>query len=80
MMNRLTLAQVGKTTEVNVVEINGGWGVRHRLNRMGIHPGDRVLVKRSGIMGGPILIQVHGMEVALGRGLADKVVVSEIVK
>jgi len=72
--------QVGKTTEVNVLEINGGWGVRHRLNRMGIHPGDRVLVKRSGIMGGPILIQVHGMEVALGRGLAAKVVVSEIGK
>lgn len=80
MINRLTMDQVGKTTEVNVLEINGGWGVRHRLNRMGIHPGDRVLVKRSGIMGGPILIQVHGMEVALGRGLAAKVVVSEIGK
>lgn len=72
--------RVKNTTQVRVVEINGGWGVRHRLNRMGIHPGDIVLVKRSGIMGGPIVIQVHGMDVALGRGLAGKVIVSEITE
>ena len=78
MPDRLTLDRVEKATEVDVVAIHGGLGVRHRLNRMGIHPGDRLLVKRSGIMGGPILIQVHGMEVAVGRGMAGKVVVREI--
>jgi len=76
----MTLDRVENTTKVRVVEIHGGWGVRNRLNRMGIHPGDLVLVKRSGIMSGPILIQVHGMDVALGRGLAGKVIVSEITE
>ena len=80
MTDRLTLDQVENTTKVSVAEIHGGWGVRHRLNRMGIHPGDLVLVKRSGILSGPILIQVHGMDVALGRGLAGKVIVSEITE
>lgn len=78
MDDQLTLDRVRKDTGVHVVGIEGGWGVRQRLNQMGIHPGDRILVKRSGVMGGPILIQVHGTEVALGRGMARKVIVSEI--
>jgi ferrous iron transport protein A len=74
--NPLTLDRIEKVCEVTVIEIQGGWGVRQRLNRMGIHPGDRLLVKRSAIMGGPILVQVHGTDVAVGRGMARKVVVS----
>lgn len=77
MEDRLTLDLVEKGTNVVVVDIEGGWGARNRLNRMGIHSGDRILVKRSGIMRGPILIEVHGMDVALGRGMAMKVVVSK---
>ncbi|MFH1942750.1 MAG: FeoA domain-containing protein [bacterium] len=77
MTDRLTLDTVKTAMSVEVVEIEGGWGVRQRLNQMGIHAGDRILVKRSGIMGGPILIQVQGMEVALGRGMARKVLVVE---
>lgn len=78
MSEQLTLDRVEKETEVDVVEIQGGWGVRQRLNRMGIHPGDRILVKRSGVMGGPILVQVHGTEVAMGRGMARKVFVTAV--
>lgn len=73
----ISLDRIEKLQEVTVVEIQGGWGVRQRLNRMGIHPGDRLIVKRSGFMGGPILVQIHGMEVALGRGMARKVVVNK---
>ena len=76
MTSDLTLDQVELGLEVKVIEIQGGWGIRNRLNKMGIHPGDRVTVRRSGVMGGPILIRVHGMEVALGRGMARKVTVS----
>lgn len=56
----------------------GGWGIRQRLNQMGIHPGDQILVKRSAFMGGPVLIHVHGADVALGRGMTRKVVVEKI--
>lgn len=77
MIDRFTLDRIERDTEVEVVEIEGGWGARHRLNRLGIHPGDTLVVKRSGFMHGPILIRVHGMEVALGRGMARKVVVGK---
>lgn len=76
--DRKTLDQIPKDRNVQVVSIEGGWGARHRLNRLGIHPGDMIVVKRGGIMGGPILVQIHGMEVALGRGMAQKVVVTDV--
>ena len=77
MAGQLTLDSVPKEKEVKIVEIVGGWRIRQRLNQMGINTGDMIFVKRSGIMGGAILIQVHGTEVALGRGMAKKVIVSD---
>lgn len=73
----MTLDRVERDLSVKVRSIEGGWGTRHRLNRLGIHPGDEIRVKRGGVMGGPILVQIHGMEVALGRGMAQKVVVTD---
>jgi ferrous iron transport protein A len=78
MEHQLTLDRIPENQEVKVVRILGGWGIRQRLNQMGIHPGDTILVKRSAIMGGPILIRVHGADVALGRGMTRKVIVQEI--
>ena len=69
----MTLDQAVKSKEYEVVEIQGGWNARQRLNQMGIHVGDKVKVKRGGILGGPLLVQVHGLEVALGRGLSEKI-------
>ena len=78
MEHQLTLDRIRENQEVKVLRILGGWGIRQRLNQMGIHPGDTLLVKRSAIMGGPILIRVHGADVALGRGMTRKVIVQEI--
>jgi Fe2+ transport system protein FeoA len=49
--------------QVRVIEIGGGWGIRQRLNQMGIHEG------------GPRLIEIHGSDVALGRGIAKHILV-----
>lgn len=71
----ITLDSIGENKKVKVVSISGGWGIRQRLGCLGIHPGDIIMVKRSAIMRGPILISVHGNQVALGRGVAGRVVV-----
>jgi len=73
MITTLDLIKEGK--KVKVIDISGGWGIRQRLGGLGIHPGDKIIVKKSAIMRGPILISVHGNQVALGRGVARKVVV-----
>lgn len=71
----ITLDSIGENQKVKVVSISGGWGIRQRLSCLGIHPGDMITVKKSAIMRGPILISVHGNQVALGRGVARKVTV-----
>ena len=71
------LDRAEENQQVKVVEIQGGWGVRRRLGQMGIHPGDVVTVVRYGAFQGPILIQVHGSQVALGRGIASRILVEE---
>jgi ferrous iron transport protein A len=71
------LDRVEENRQVRVVDIQGGWGIRRRLGQMGIHPGDAITVVRYGAFQGPILIQVHGSQVALGRGIASRILVKE---
>ena len=73
--NGIFLDLVGVNTKAKVLEIRGGWGIRQRLGQLGIHPGDTLIVKRSGVLGGPIVVNVHNADVALGRGMAKKVIV-----
>ncbi len=73
MITTIDLVKAGQ--KVKVVDIYGGWGVRQRLSGLGIHLGDMIIVRKSAIMRGPILIEIHGNQVALGRGVARKVTV-----
>jgi len=70
-----TLDLVKESQKVRVIDISGGWGLRQRLGGLGIHFGDEIVIKKSSIMHGPILISIHGNQVALGRGVARKVTV-----
>lgn len=76
----IPLDRVEKNKKAKVIDIEGGWGVRRRLNQMGIHPGDVLTVMRHGALGGPIVIEVHGFQLALGRGIASQVVVEEVTE
>jgi len=69
----MTLEQVEPTREALVVAITGGRGVCAHLNTLGIHVGDRVMVVDRAPFRGPILLEVHGSRVALGRGVARQI-------
>lgn len=58
-----------------VVDIIGGCGVVSRLMALGIRPGKKVTKKSAMIMRGPIVIQVDSTEIALGYGIAQKILV-----
>lgn len=75
MLSRLD--QIYENSRARVVDIRGGPGVRQRLSQMGIHPGDVITILRFGPLRGPILIEIHGSQVALGRGIASKIIVEE---
>lgn|GEM_PF-420910 len=69
-LSRVTAGQRGI-----IEEIRGGWGLRRRLNEIGIHIGDFIDVIRRAHFGGPTIISIHASKVAIGRGMADKVIV-----
>lgn len=73
----MTLDQIHENKKATVTNIQGGQGIRQRLGQMGIHPGDTIMMLRYGALRGPILIEIHGSQVALGRGIASKIIVEE---
>jgi ferrous iron transport protein A len=73
----ISLDQIHENKRAKVVDIQGGAGIRQRLSNMGIHPGDEITMLRYGVLRGPILIEVHGSQVALGRGIASRIIVEE---
>ena len=72
------LADVHETQKVRVRAVLGGWGIRQRLQQVGLHVGEEVVVKRSAAFGGPLLLLVHGSEIALGRRMAKHVLVEAL--
>jgi ferrous iron transport protein A len=73
----MTLDQIFEKSKAKVINIRGGAGIRQRLSQMGIHPGDTITILRYGVLRGPILVEIHGSQVALGRGIASKIIVEE---
>lgn len=71
----ISLTDVKAGSRVKVIRIRGGLGIRQRLSCLGIHPGDIMLLQKSGFMRGPVLVNIHGNQVALGRGIAAKILV-----
>jgi len=65
--------QIGKSGVV--VQIQGGHGLVNRLNSLGIRPGKRITKTSSMIMRGPVTIQVDRAQVAIGFGMAKKIIV-----
>jgi ferrous iron transport protein A len=73
-----TLAQIPKENIVEIVKISGGKGSLKILAQLGIGIGSQVKLKKNAPFSGPLLIENHGTTVAIGRGLASKILVKEI--
>jgi len=69
----MTLDTVGVHRQARVIMIDGGQRVRSYLNTLGIHIGDWLTVVQRAPFRGPVLVEVHGTRVALGRGIASKI-------
>jgi len=71
----LTIASDKK--ELILVSIEGGWGLRRRLNDMGLHEGSRFRILHSQ-KPGPCIIQVKDTRLVIGLGMAHKILVREL--
>ena len=60
---------------VKIVKIKGEWGLQRRLADMGLTPGIEVRVVNSH-GNGPVVLDVRGSRLALGHGVAHKIMVT----
>lgn len=63
----------GKMGEI--ILMVGGKGMTRRLCEMGLTPGAKVRMTKKAPIGGPIILEVRSTEIAIGRGLASKILV-----
>jgi len=72
---QVTLAQMQNGQSGAVVEVQGRRGIISRLSAMGIRRGLRVTKVGSMFMRGPVTVQVGNAQVAIGFGMANRIMV-----
>jgi len=60
---------------VKVVTVRAGWGLQRRLADLGLTPGVQIRVINSQ-RPGPVVIDIRGSRLALGYGIAHKIMVT----
>ncbi len=70
----MPLSMVSQGEKVQVIRIDAGWGLQRRLADMGLTPGLKVRVVGSQ-RPGAVVLDVRGSRLALGRGIAHKIMV-----
>jgi len=75
---RIPLSSVRTGQRVRLANIEAGDGLRSRLAAMGMVPNTEIFVVSNGSPG-PFVVAVKGCRIALGRGMAKKVMVQTAV-
>jgi ferrous iron transport protein A len=73
----IDLAQMREGERGRVVDIQGGWGLLRKTDALGIRPGTEIVKVSSQLMRGPIIIRVGNTQVAIGFGMARKIIVEQ---
>ncbi len=73
----MTLAMANENEELKILQVGHGEKFKKRLSDMGIYKDAHVKIVRNSIPG-PLIINVKGSKLILGRGQAQKIFVEEI--
>jgi len=69
------LIECGIGEKLTVLKVDAGYQAKRRLADLGIFPGVKIIKKKAAPFRGPIEILVKGSLLAIGRGLASKILV-----
>jgi len=71
-MMRLTNLNTGD--EGTLINIEGGRGIKSKLFNLGLTPGIKIkIISKNGW--GPIVLKVRDGKIAIGRGMAEKILI-----
>ncbi len=73
----MVLLDASDGMNVKILGIRGGRTLESKCRQLGICPGDCVSVIRHAPFDGPLLIEIDGRDIALGRGVASKIIIEE---
>lgn len=76
-MDRFNLAQMKQGDTSTIVEIKGGYGLIKKLENLGLRTGIKITKVSSQLIRGPITIQVGNSQVAVGFGMAQKIILEQ---
>jgi Fe2+ transport system protein FeoA len=74
-MKLVTLRKMKAGQSGKIIEIHGGQGLVNRLDALGIRTGGTIKKLSSMVMRGPVTVQCGRTCVAIGCGMADKIIV-----
>jgi ferrous iron transport protein A len=74
-MKELSLTQMKVGQGGMVLRIEGGTGVARRLEVLGLRPGKQIVKVSGHFWRGPITVKIGNAPIAIGYGMAGKVVV-----
>lgn len=72
---QVTLVEMGSGESGTVVGIAGGRGLIRRLDALGIRPGKRITKISSMLFHGPVTLKVDNAQIAIGFGMARRIMV-----
>jgi ferrous iron transport protein A len=74
-MTEVTLTDMEAGQTGKVASVQGGHGFRRRLEALGIRPGMKITKVSGQIMHGPIIVKIGTSQIAIGFGMARRVLV-----
>lgn len=74
----MLLVEADHERDYRVIDFMGGKGISRKLLQLGLVPGGQIKVVRKAPFGGPLLVEVNGRMIAIGRGVAENIRVEKI--
>lgn len=71
----MDLTQMREGERGKVIDIQGGGGLLRKLEALGIKLGTEIVKVSSQLMRGPIIIRIGNTQVAIGFGMARRIIV-----
>ncbi|MBN2407063.1 MAG: ferrous iron transport protein A [Elusimicrobia bacterium] len=75
----VSVAEMGKGSTGRVIRLDGGQGFTGKMDCMGIIPGAVITKVNQPFFKGPVVVKCRNAQVAIGNGMARKIIV-EVLK
>ncbi len=76
----ISIVDMNNSETGKIVRLDGGYGIMSKLENMGIKIGSEIKKVSQQFMNGPVVISYGNTRVAVGRGMAQRIMVEVEMK